>query len=126
MRSRPKGYGAEAEFRSTIITSNVSFSFSEASGFSLRVILVSLNAVIWLQSPPTVEWREDDIKFALRLNTSDEFWALNRCIYEARHDFNCSPLIRPAKEEMQTLQEHLDRFERVAFLTTLEQFTMEA
>lgn len=73
-----------------------------------------------------VEWREDDIRFALRLNTTDEFWALNRCIYVARHDFDCSPLIRPAREELQTLQEHLDRLERVAFLATLEQSTAEA
>lgn len=68
-----------------------------------------------------VEWREDDIRFALRLNTTDEF-----CIYVARHDFDCSPLIRPAREELQTLQEHLDRLERVAFLATLEQSTAEA
>lgn len=73
-----------------------------------------------------VVWTKDRVKFALHLNKSDEFWALNRCVRSARLDRECNPVMQVAQDELHILQERLEHLERVAFLATLEQSTTAA
>ncbi|EPS97771.1 hypothetical protein FOMPIDRAFT_158255 [Fomitopsis schrenkii] len=90
-------------YHSIIVTVSVAFSFSE--------------------SPLSVSWSSGGDKVTVSFNTSEEFWAVVRCIHVARHDYDCDPVLRVAQEELCILQARLNDIEDTAFLTALEKFT---
>ena len=68
-------------------------------------------------------WVKDRVKYSLRPDTADDFWALMECIRVARLDRECDPVLQLAYDELDSLQRRLNFLERVAFLSTLEQAT---
>lgn len=96
----------EEEFLPVLLTDNVSFQFAE--------------------DPPFVRWLQDDISYTIDFESSDDLWAVARCIAVARSNGEENNADVPdAQDEITKLQAALKQMEKTAFVLAVEASTSD-
>ncbi|KAH9924814.1 uncharacterized protein B0H18DRAFT_1119825 [Fomitopsis serialis] len=106
VKSQDSEPGADDEYHTLIITAHVAFGIYEKT--------------------MAICWEQGDRVFSVTFRQSQDFWAVVACIRAARMDTDCSPELRSAREEAETLQDQLQHIEDTAFISVLEAATSTA